>query len=257
MALLAAIPSIIGMFKGDKDIQAGKDLAASNKRPIYEDDTDKYYQEMLQLYEKNAQYGLDANSMAFATDQNNRGLTRSLNTMLQGGGNPNQVAGLYDEYATNVSRTAAMDSEMRWNKVNAVAGAIDKLAKEQQALKTTEFLYNEDAPYKDTAQLAAAKQQAGEQAFYGSLDTGVGNVLKVLNQNYQTKALTDAMKLMYGNGLPPEVAPRATVPDIEPINANVPDAAIQAILKKLTGSLTIANASGRPGNYGMVGPQPY
>ena len=180
-AIITAIPSLIKIGKGIFDTKAGKKMARGNIRPFL--DQSGQYEDLLQFYEKQAQYGLDANSMAWQLDQSNRGLTRTMNTMLQAGGNPNTAAGTYGSYADNIARIATVDSEKRWEKVNASANAMRELFGERQ----TEFLYNKDAPYKDIAQLASAKQQLGTQAAYGGMSELASNMLGLFTSYYKPK----------------------------------------------------------------------
>jgi hypothetical protein len=124
--------------------------------------------------------------MAWQTNQANQGLTYSINNMLQSGADPNTVSDAYANYADLIARTASADSEMRWNKVNAVSNAVDQLAR----VKQTEFLYNKDAPYKDIAQLASAKQQAGLQEFQNGLGTLSAIGIQMMQNPYKPTPTT-------------------------------------------------------------------
>ncbi len=176
-AIGAVAGALVGLW-GVHDTEQARRIAKRNVRPNF--DQTSQYEDMLQFYEKQAMYGLDPNDIALQTDLAGRGLSSSLATGLQAGGSPNTTSELYGNYSDAIARLSASDSEMRWNKVNATAAAMKQLLD----AKTTAFLYNEDAKFKDTAQYAAALGTAGEQEKQAGLDTFMASLIKGLQTNY-------------------------------------------------------------------------
>lgn len=177
-----ALSLVTGLYQFGKGIveeYKGKQEARRTVRPTL--DISKPYDNMLGLFENLAQYGLDANALTFSNNQNQNALTASLNTILQSGGDPNAVNQAFQSYAKSTQDLAIEDSTRRWQKVAALSDATDKLSQ----AKIQEFLYNEDAPFKDKAQLNAAQIQSGGQNQMAGLDAITANLLRLSNANYK------------------------------------------------------------------------
>jgi hypothetical protein len=162
----------VSMIAGLINMGKGKQAARMNVRPVL--DQSGLYEDLLSMYEQQAMYGYDATTMQFLTEENQGALTGTLQAMLMAGASPNDVAGAYSGYANAMQKAAADSSDRRWQKVAALTGATDRLFQSQQQ----EFLYNQDAPYKDKAQAAAAQQNAGFQQFWGGLTSLMGTAQK-------------------------------------------------------------------------------
>ena len=174
-ALTTAVPyagAAVGMLTGLANLISGKKAAKNNIRPVLKQSG--MYEDMLSMYEDQAQYGYDASTMNFLTEENQNALTGTLQTMLMAGASPNDVAGAYAGYSNQMQKAAADSSDKRWAKIAALSSAADKLFESKQQ----EFLYNEDGPYKDAAQAAAAKQNVGQQQLWGGLQSVVGTAVK-------------------------------------------------------------------------------
>lgn len=163
---------------GRNQIKQGQELAARNPRPILNESG--IYDNLLGMFEQQAQYGLDKNALQFASTANQQSLSETLNTMLTLGGSPNAVSSAYGAYADSNTKLAEADADRRWQKVQAVAGATDRLFDARRE----EFLYNEDAPYKDTAQISSNLQQTGYQQEMVGKDFMMSSLLKGFNEPY-------------------------------------------------------------------------
>lgn len=146
-----------------------KRLAKRNVRGVYDGTSDA--ENLVNLFQQQAQFGIDQNALTFANEANQNAFSGSVQALLQAGGDPNMISALAGKFTDATEGLALANSDRKWSKINALANATNQLA----AGKRDEFLYNVDAPYKDTAQLAAAKQSnAYQQTMMGADFLGSG-----------------------------------------------------------------------------------
>lgn len=168
-----ALPLLLGAAKGAVGIAqmiSGNHLAKNNIRPTYHGAD--IWKHLLTVMQGQAQFGIDQNSLSFADNSNKDALAGSIDALLKAGGDPNSIAGIYDAYTAATQKLTMADSDRRWAKIQSIADVTGQLANAQK----DEFLYNEDAKFKDTAQLAAQKQKNGLSMLFGGLDT-IGGAL--------------------------------------------------------------------------------
>lgn len=183
----------LGMISGLVNMGKGRAAARRNVRPVL--DQSGLYEDLLSLYEDQAQYGYDASTMQFLTEENQGALTGTLQAMLMAGASPNDVAGAYAGYANQMQKVAADSSDRRWAKIASLTSATDRLFQSQQQ----EFLYNQDAPYKDKAQAAAAQQNVGQQQFWSGLTSLTGTAQKATTGgNTFADELTKQLQSLFG-----------------------------------------------------------
>lgn len=159
------------IVSGMQQRKQAKRLAAANVRPEYEGA--EAYEQMVDIFTSQAQYGIDPRTRQWAEQANANAMNAGLQTVLQSGGDPNAAAQVYQNYGNALNELAAADSDRRFQKVNALAGIMDK----SLGASRDEFLYNKDAPFKDTAQLAAAKQAAGYNEILSGLDSAFSSII--------------------------------------------------------------------------------
>lgn len=182
-------------FKGIIPMLFGKkDAPVVNDRPVLKESG--MYNDLVGFFEGQMQYGIDPAALKYATEKNQSGLTASLNTVLQSGGNPNQVNDLYSKFTDSINNLSLADSDRRWQKVNAFSGASDKLFE----AKREEFLYNQDAPYKDRAQALTAKANADFMQSMINSDNTTASLMKMLNSNYAAPGAPAAAGVTAGSG---------------------------------------------------------
>lgn len=137
----------------------------NNVRPDYEI-ADEHY-ENVSMYEQLAQSGYGEDALSRMNNQALRGLSTSLATGLQMGMNTNGVSDYYSNYLAQMGDVATKNIQMQFQHINNLAKAREDLSRE----KFIEFGYDEDAPYKDRAQAAAAGISQGIGSVIGGLDT--------------------------------------------------------------------------------------
>jgi len=174
------VPGAIETIGGLLGIGSGNKMAIGNVRPTYKGS--QIWNNLLGRFESESQYGLSQSDLQISQEQQQNALAGTMNTLLLAGADPNTLADAYSTMADSFNQLGIEDSRARWQKVQALAGVTEQLAN----AKKDEFLYNEDAPYKDRAQASAAKQQAGWQSLLQGADSLFGNFAKIMNKNYQT-----------------------------------------------------------------------
>jgi hypothetical protein len=139
-----------------------------NIRPEYE--IPEEYYENVAAAEQLAQRGFDEDSLSRQNNMALRGLSATLSAGLQMGMNPNQVGDYYSQYLDQMGDIAVKDIQLKFGNIDRMMQTRDALANQ----KFIQFGYNEDAPYKDRAQLATTMKQQATQNIMGGIDTAVG-----------------------------------------------------------------------------------
>jgi len=172
----------IQIASGAHQIKQGKELAKRNVRPELGNLVTGDYENLLNLYEQQAQYGIDPGSLNFVAGKNEDALQATLQSMLLAGGSPNAVGNAYRNFTGAMSDLGVMESERRWDKIKTLAPITEQLAD----AKLQRFLYDKDAPYKDKAQEASLKMNTGYQQLMAGIDTVVGGGIKQATDAYAT-----------------------------------------------------------------------
>jgi hypothetical protein len=183
----------IGQFiKGLSDSKKAKNELDNLRQPFYKVQ-DAYYQNR-NLSEERAGGGLGADTMNYLTTEGQRGLGSSISALNQGGGNPNDVANLFDSYSRSIQSTAAKDSQAHQQNIDYFMQANKDLAGQQN----TAWTINEYQPYAAKLKELTERRAAAEQNEWGGLSTAVGSMIGAGTAK-MNKSLIDKL---YGNGDP-------------------------------------------------------
>lgn len=169
-AAIAAGVSIYGAAKGAKEKKKAQALADANKRPLYNTPSTEYDNQ--RLAEMLASQGISDPAKNAAMRGYDRGLTSSINAILQGGGNPNDVSNAYDVYNTHAGQLALADDERR----RANIAALISQNKSMSDYADKNYQVNQYAPYANTAAKAAAMYQQGDQQLMSGINGVAGAV---------------------------------------------------------------------------------
>ncbi len=162
----AAYSIISGASKKSK----AKKMARKNQRPNYE--IPKAVQDNQRILESRASQGLSDQSIQLYKQSSDRQTTSSLDAILKGGGNVNNIAELYDTTNVGINRMALIDDEMRARNVQALVNQNNVLGGHQDKA----WQVNYWGPYADKAQAAAALQKQGADQINQGITTA-GNTL--------------------------------------------------------------------------------
>lgn len=155
------VQGITGAFQKGK----AKRMARANKRPTYR--IQRPVQDNQELVESRAGQGISDATRQHLRQDAERGLTTSIDAILAGGGSVNNIADLYGNYTTSISKMALVDEEMRTRNIQNMIIQNNKLAAE----KDKEWQVNVYAPYADKAQAAAALSKHGSDNMWKGINS--------------------------------------------------------------------------------------
>lgn len=183
---IAAVGAGANIIGGINKTSQGNRLAAGNVRPWYNIPS-QYYQND-NLAASQAENGLPESTVNYYTTQAARGLGSGADAILQGGGDADSLAKLYDSFSQGLSSESAQDATLKNQHLNTFINANKDLAGQQ----TQQWALNYLEPYKDTAQLASALKAGGQQQTQTGIGEAVGAAATLSNDELY-KGRTDAI----------------------------------------------------------------
>lgn len=166
-----AVAGLVQTISGNRKLKA-----LARQRRAYQMPDETY--DAFNLSVNQAQSGIGANSMQYLTTQTDRALTASLNASQYLGGNPNDMASIFDANMQNIMKTAMIDDDARLKKMNAVYQGLTQIAQGKDA----EYASQQNM-IKDAMAREAQKVQAGEK----NMQSGVNMALGALANNETNK----------------------------------------------------------------------
>jgi hypothetical protein len=151
-------------------IGAKKDKARLNSlnRPFYKIQDE--YQQNKNIADQQASGGLSQASKDLAISQNDRGLGAGIGATLQGGGSPNDIGRLYDQYTRGVTDLASRDSEAHMKNIEYAMQTNKDLAGQ----KNIQFGVNELQPYEEKLKQLTESLKNNKQNVWGGIDQAIG-----------------------------------------------------------------------------------
>lgn len=194
--ILNPASDILGVAEGayqfiDSIGKEKKDRAAlaNIKDPFYKIQ-DEYLQNR-NLAESQAQGGLPAASKDYLTSESQRGLGAGIGGILQGGGNPNDIAKLFDSYSKSIDRTAAEDADQHIKNIQYFSKVNSDLAGQ----KTTQWSLNEYQPTQEKKRQLSENIASDKTNAYGGANTAIGSLgalgTSLTNNSLLNKILKD------------------------------------------------------------------
>lgn len=200
---VAAGTAIYGGVKQAKAKKEARKLAAN--RPVAEESP--YTRDELQLTKANLANGMSGEAVNAYEQAGDRDLSNSLNTILMGGGDVNNVAELFDRSQAGRTRLLLMRENLRMNNVNNYVNSLRNSTGEEQM----RFKYNEVAPWADQAQANAAARQQGEQMMFSGITSAASGIAGELANANRAREYNN-----YFNTIPSSQAPSYS--DVSNIN---------------------------------------
>lgn len=206
----AAIAAAIGIYKvaqGAHEKSQAKKLAATN-RPVYNIPQSDYNN--LSIAQSMAGQGLSDGSKQILLDNADRGLATSVSAVLQGGGNPNDVGGIYKSYLDNLSNVAVYDNQMKLKNMDTLLAANYRMSDQEDKL----WQINNWGPYADKLKAAAQLRAMGSESTNSGLSTVASAAMSVgsgIQQKQNTNAIVNAGKGGGTNGDPDGALKSASV----------------------------------------------
>jgi len=165
-AALGVAQAGIGLLKSGQTKREAERLAAS--RPKLKDSP--FIDDQLSLAKSELASGMSGAAENAYEQGLSRDLSTSLDTILKGGGDVNNVADIFDKSATGRQRLSLMKENLRLSQINNLSNA--QRAAEEERLQ--QFQFNDFAPWADAAQSNAKARQGAEDMIWSGLQTAGG-----------------------------------------------------------------------------------
>jgi hypothetical protein len=182
----------VGFFKEKSAEKSAKQLAANRPKLT----NSPYTQDQISLAESQLSTGMSADAKATYEQDMDRSLSTSLQAVLKGGGNPNNVGEIFSSDQQGRQRLSLMKDNLRLADIDRVTRAQDAA----EEMREKQFQVNADAPWKDAAQSTAASRQGAENMMWSGIGTAASGVMKGIEENkstnaYNTPAATQSVSL--------------------------------------------------------------
>lgn len=165
MAITQGAQAVGGIGQVVQSLFQGREanrLTASNKRPKYH--VQQPIKDALSFSQSRASQGLSDQSKQTYLQEAERGTTLGVDAILKGGGNVNNIADLYGNFETGISKVALLDEQMRSENERRMLESQYKMNDELDK----QWQVNVFDPYADKAQAAATlKKQASDNRWKG------------------------------------------------------------------------------------------
>lgn len=204
-----------GIVKSDKAKSEEKELQTT--RPTLKNSP--YTQDQISLAESQLSTGMSADAKATYEQDMDRSLSTSLQSVLKGGGNPNNVGEIFSADTQGRQRLSLMKDNLRLADIDRVTRAQDAA----EELREKQFQINEDAPWKDQAAATAASRQGAENMMWSGIGTATSGVMKgiegVKSTNAYNAPIANANNISTANTTPGYSSPASQVSSINPNSA--------------------------------------
>lgn len=160
---LGIAQTVTGLINSKKTKKEAARLAAT--RPKLE--ASPYLDDQLSLAQSELSNGMSAAAESAYEQGLSRDVSSSLDAILKGGGDVNNVAEIFDRSAVGRQRLALMKENLRLSQINNLVNA--QGASENQRKEMFEF--NQWRPWADASQANAASRQKAQDMIWGGLQT--------------------------------------------------------------------------------------
>ena len=174
----AAIGAASGIYKfvsGVKNTKEAKRLEAM-KRPTYEIPQTEY--DAYRALQARGNRGLAAGSKQILQENADRGLSTSIGAVLQGGGNPGDIAKLYDSYMGNINQMTLANDQAQVSNFNNAINADYRMSN----FTDKKWMTNEYGPWADAQRKAAQLRALGEGQKTAGVNTFANSLMGAFGQ---------------------------------------------------------------------------
>jgi len=191
----ALIPAALGVVSGIGQTISGiinqkKDKAElARLTPAFYKIQDEYQRNENQAAEM-AGGGLTQGSKDFYGDMAGRGLSSGISGMLAAGGDPNNIARLFDSHNTSMRKLATDDSEAQINNIKY----FQQVGKDLAGQKTQQWAVNEYQPYQNKLKELTQKIAANKQNIWNGIQGAIGGAQAGVTSMQNDKLLGNLFK---------------------------------------------------------------
>lgn len=169
-AALSLVSNVAGFFGANSQQKKDKEELANLATPFYKIQDEFYGNRNSAL--QSAQGGLTQDSKDFYTDQVSRGLGTGISAILEGKGNPNDIARLMDSYSSGIKSVAAEDATRQIDNIRYFHRMNTELAGE----KIKQWTINEYQPYQNKLKELTERIAADKQNKFNAIQGAIGSV---------------------------------------------------------------------------------
>jgi len=160
---LGVAQTVTGLINSGKTKREAARLAAS--RPKLE--ASPYLNDQLSLAQSELSNGMSGAAENAYEQGLSRDVSSSLDAILKGGGDVNNVAEIFDRSTVGRQRLALMKENLRLSQINNLVNAQGAMENQRQQM----FQFNEAAPWFDAARANAQGRQKAQDMIWGGLQT--------------------------------------------------------------------------------------
>lgn len=207
--------TVTGLINSGKAKKRAAEL--ERNRPLLKDS--QFLDDQLNLAKSEmANGGLSGRSQQIYDQGNDRSLSASLNAILKGGGDVNNVADVFDRSAEGRSRLALLNDNLRLSNINNLVNAQNA----SENFRQQQFGLNEYSPWKDKV----AANGAARTAAQGQIWSGIGQMGSAAISAFAPKLPTDPSGAAGAGGTLKALAPvAASTMQTIPITHSTPSVA--------------------------------
>lgn len=192
-AALGVVKSGIEYFsEKKKDKEAKAELDRLN--PAFYKIQDEYFKNQ-NLAEGVAQGGLGQDTLDYYTTESQRGLGAGISGILQSGGNPNDIAHLFDTYDRGINKVASENAQQHLENIKYLQGVNKDLAGQ----KTIANVVNEIQPYQNKLKEITERRAAAQTNQHNALNDAISS-LGAFGTSLQNSGLGKGNKANFGAG---------------------------------------------------------
>jgi hypothetical protein len=166
---LGAAQAAVGFINAKKTKKEAARLAAT--RPKLQ--ASPYLADQLSLAQNELQSGMSGAAERAYEEGLSRDTSSSLDAILKGGGDINNVAEIFDRSAVGRQRLSLMKENLRLSQINNLVNAQTASENQRQQM----FQFNEAAPWFDAARANAQGRQKAQDMIWGGLQTVASSVM--------------------------------------------------------------------------------
>jgi hypothetical protein len=178
-AALGAAQVVTGLLKGGKAKREAERL--KGMRPKLE--SSEFIDDQLSLAQSELASGMSGAAETAYEEGLSRDISSSLDAILKGGGDINNVAEIFDRSATGRQRLSLMKENLRLNQIQNLVNAQGAAENQRKEM----FQFNDWAPWADAAQANAKARQGAENMLWSGLQT-VGGAATGFLQGQQAQS---------------------------------------------------------------------
>lgn len=185
-----AVGGLQALFNAGKEKRANKELKRLfSQRKAFQ--TPEEIFDILNLTQFNAAQGFSDDTMSYLTGQAGAGLSAGLGTAARLGADPNQMAGIIDDYYQDIFKVGAESDLVKMKKFDSFTNALNMVAENEAA-----EWQSQDNLIKDQMQAVATRVGAANQGQQSGLNLALSSLAALATNNLYKTNTPNAPEIM-------------------------------------------------------------